>query len=239
MSLTKVEFIHSATSLLHETQYSCQSKTDVVLLCFKHCLYPIKQLPAFLSALQASNEDIRIARYIVTHKKQLLLAREGHPSASIPGHQHMTDSSILAAGRIFFNAQGEIVGLSNESEDFPTLALQSMLWPVLILHFMHVPLTTPFLVIPYADTQTGDVHLLHQFELTLTDRFNITSLLPESFCHNLIAANQHETTLIRKQKQNLHSHKYALNREVLFQRSPHRQPHYHEEVPVLPVECSC
>ena len=200
-SLTKTELINnSAVSLALETQYSCHT-TRAPRDTFKHTLYPIKQLPAFQTALQASRDgDKRIAQYIVTNKKQMLIAREGTPSASIPGHQDMDNAPVLAAGHIFFNAAGEVVGLSNESDDFKALEVDSMLWPVIILNLLKIPLATPFIIIPSTLDldKTDSISTTGEFELTLTDRLTLTENLSSNLREDILKANQNDMIITRE-----------------------------------------
>lgn len=192
--MSKDNFLQSVESLNIQTRYTCPSRPPS--RPYKHHLYPVKQFPALHTALHAKKDnDVRIIQYIVTPQKKLLLAQEGPSSAFIPTHKEMMTNpalikaSVLAAGYLFLNTSGEIIGISNESDDFVDLNLQSLLYPVAILHLMNAPIAKTFSVIP-TDT--------HQFELTLEDRQTIVETLPLSLIKAILAANQDPKVIVRE-----------------------------------------
>lgn len=239
-SLTKTELIdNSTTSLALDAQYIC-NKTPVSRDAFKHLLYPIKQLPAFRTALQASSDDDkRIAQYVVTNEKKLLIAREGTPSASTPGHRDMSHGPVIAAGHIFFNAAGDVVGLSNESDDFEELTVHSMLWPVLILHLTNTPLATPFIIIPSIIDKHG-FNTPGEFELTRADRIQLADKLAPSLSQALLETNQDDVIITREHGSKKHHLSQAnapmsSNREIFFPFK--KQQKTNHDVGLTAIEC--
>ena len=236
-SLTKAELIdHSATFLAHRTHY-ISHKAPFPRETFKHFLFPVKKL----SALQTNrhDDDKRIAQYVVTTQKTLLIAREGTPSSSTPSHQDMSHGHVLAAGHIFFNAANEVVGLSNESDDFEELSVHSMLWPVLILHLTGTTLATPFILIPSVIDNDG-FNTSGEFELTRADRIMLTEKLSPRFCQAIQNANQAEAIIIREHLSKKHlvstaNTPHSSHREIFF---PFKKQQTNSETRLAAIEYS-
>jgi hypothetical protein len=211
--MSKDIFIHSAESLNQETPYTCASRPPS--RPYKYHLYPIKLISALNTVLQARKDnDTRLIQYIVSPQNELLLTQEGPPSTFIPTHKEMklkptsTKVSVLAAGYLFLNSAGEIIGISNESEDFKEQSLLSLLRPVAILHIMKAPIAKNFSVIP----NTPDTH---QFELTAEDRQEIVEKLPLNFIKVMLAANQ-KTKVITREPAPSTKVMLGAHREILF-----------------------
>lgn len=193
--MSKDNFIQSAESLNIKTRYTCPSRPPS--RPYKYHLYPVKQISTLHTALQAKKDnDVRIIQYIVTSQKKLLLAQEGSSSTFTPTHKEMminparVKATVRAAGYLFLNTCGEIIGISNESEDFSNLSRESLLYPVAILHLMNAPIAKTFSVILTSDTD--------QFELTLEDRQTIVDKLPLNLIQEMLAANQSTKVIVRK-----------------------------------------
>ena len=147
--LTKADFLKNVSYLKTETRaldvnHASRQSHDV----FRFSLYPISQLNKFQHwVLSTTNDDKRIAKFVVTKAKTLLIAQEGKASHLIPRHRDMAKDGALAAGFIFFNLNGQVIGVSNESDDFKDQALQRMLWPLIIMLTKGVPLAPLITVI--------------------------------------------------------------------------------------------
>jgi len=237
--MSKDIFIRSAASLHQEMPYTCRSRPPSRL--YKYHLYPIQLLQTLHAALQARKDnDVRLIQYVVTPQNELLSAQEGSPGMFIPTHKEMNlkantaaKASVLGAGYLFLNASGEIIGISNESDDFKAQSLLSLLWPVSILHLMKAPIAEIFSIIP----NTTDTH---QFELTTQDRQDLVEKLPLSLIKAILAANQKTKVMTREPTP---SSKIMLGAhpEVLFT-SPHRSTGFviesHEESYSPVIECA-
>jgi hypothetical protein len=155
-----------------------------------------------------------LIQYVVSPQNELLLAQEGIPSTFIPTHKEMklkTTSatvSVFAAGYLFLNSAGEIIGISNESDDFKEQDLLSLLRPVSILHILKAPVAKNFSVIP-STLET------HQFELTAENRQEIVEKLPLNCIEAMLTANQ-KTKIITREPTSSAQIMQGVRREVLF-----------------------
>ena len=140
--LTKAEFLENVSFLKKDTQeLDLKHSSRQHLEAFRFSFYPISQLNKFQRwIITTTNDDKRIAKFVVTKDKTLLIAQEGKAGHLIPRHGDMAKHGALAAGFIFFNPSGEVIGVSNESDDFKDHTLQRMLWPLIILLTKGVPL---------------------------------------------------------------------------------------------------
>ena len=189
--LTKTELIRQfKQSLVDKIQYG-STLPQPLRDTSKHQIYSVEQLSVLQSSLHNSGvDDARLAKYVVTHKKKILLARAGERSASIPGHVDMSSGPMLAAGYIFFNDFGDITGLSSEVTDlilernnptvFNELNMHSMLWPVLILSLAKMPMAESFSLI----SSHGEL------ALTSAERTALINAIPLTLGRALVKANQ-------------------------------------------------
>lgn len=189
--LTKTELIRQfKQSLVDKIQYESTHPLPIRDTS-KHQIYSVEQLSALQASLQNSGvDDGRLAKYVISHKKKMLLARAGERSASIPGHVDMSSGPMLAAGYIFFNDSGDVTGLSSEVTElilepnnptvFNELNMHSMLWPVLILSLAKIPMAESFSLI----SSHGEL------ALTSAERSALISTIPLTLGRALVKANQ-------------------------------------------------
>lgn len=214
---SKDSFILNATSLTAQ-RYTCPTRPPS--RPYKHHLYPVTQVSALITAIQARKQetDIRFIQYVVTPQKKILLAQAEGSDAFIPTHQSMaymnlgqTNSSVLSAGFIFLSPEGKIMGISNESQDFPNQSLESILWVVAGLYVLNVPTEENLSIIPNTPNTM-------QFLLTTADRQIILEQLPYNTIRMLIAAHQDSKVIIRQEPQKI---LLTQHRTILFPINPY------------------
>lgn len=197
--MSKDNFIRSAALLTSQIHYTCPSRPPS--RPYKHHLYPASQFSALLTALQArkNENDIRYIQYVVTPQKKILLAQAEGNSAFIPTHKSMaytnfaqTQAAVLSAGLIFLSPEGKIMGISNESVDFPHLSTESILWVVAGLHVLNVQMEENLSIIP------NTPHTM-QFILTPQDRQHILEQLPLSVIPTFIEAHRESQVIIHQE----------------------------------------
>jgi hypothetical protein len=190
--LTKAEFLKNVSYLKTETKsldvnYSSRSHHDA----FRFFLYPISQLNKFQHwILTTTNDDKRIAKFVVTKDKTLLIAQDGKASHLIPHHGDMAKHGALAAGFIFFNLNGEVIGVSNESDDFKDQSLQRMIWPLIILLTKGVPLAPLITVINHDP--------IMQLHITKNDLDQMITYLSEDLRASIENANNISDVIIHE-----------------------------------------
>lgn len=90
----------------------------------KYVIHTMNTLAELLGEERKSNnEKIIIIRWVLTPEGELLLAKEGAPTSTIPAHFAMTglshDSAVCkASGNAGFDKEGNLVFLSHKSGDF-------------------------------------------------------------------------------------------------------------------------
>lgn len=196
---SKDEFIEAAKLLNYQQRVTCPLGSPPELY-YKHHIFPVKLLSLLLTTLQAKpDHDERSIKFIVNQLKKLLLAQAGAPGTYTPSHSDMTASvmkpSVLSAGVVYLDPQGQILGLSNENDNFE-ISIKSLLWPLAILHLMNVPLTSNLSIIGKDATP---------FELNVGDREDIISLLPLQTLQLLLHANRDAKVMVREGAYNRNS----------------------------------
>ncbi len=196
---SKDEFINAAKSLHYQLRVTCPLGSPPELY-YKHHIFPVKLLSLLLKTLQAKpDHDERSIKFIVNQLKKLLLAQAGTPGTYTPSHSNMTSSvmkpSVLSAGVIYLDPQGQILGLSNENDNFD-VSVKSLLWPLSILHLMNVPLSSNLSIIGKDETP---------FELTIKDREDIIDHLPLQTLQLLLHANRDTKVMVREGAYNRNS----------------------------------
>jgi hypothetical protein len=133
-------------------------------------------------------------RYLVTPNMQILFAKEGQLSKSIPGHRHMADT-CLAAGNIFFSKDySRFTLITHDSGDFKPNA-NSLLWPLIILSLCSAAscpaLDTGYITIKLSEhIENLETTLVHHTQETLSKAL-ITKFTPvsEEIKEHIIAVN--------------------------------------------------
>lgn len=134
-------------------------------------------------------------RYLVTPNMQMLFAKEGQLSKTIPGHRHMADT-CLAAGNIFFSKDySRVTMITHDSGDFQPNA-NSLLWPIIILTLCSAPSCPAFdtenIVIKLSEymQERFKMTLVHRTQETLSKAF-IREFIPfsEEMKKQIIAVN--------------------------------------------------
>lgn len=210
--LTKANFLKKVSYLKTETKsldvnYASPSRHDV----FRFSLYPISQLNKFQHwILTTTNDDKRIAKFVVTKNKTLLIAQEGKASHLIPHHGDMAKHGALAAGFIFFNLNGEVIGVSNESDDFKNQSLHSMLWPLIILLTKGVPLAPLITVINHDP--------IMQLHITKNDLEQMITDLSDNLRASIEKANNISDVIIHEKLLPTPYHLYNMLNSPLFKK---------------------
>lgn len=103
-------------------------------------LYPVQCFDDLVSVLQHLPFDEEFAHhkyqaeFVVTPAMTLYFARAGGPSSTLPSHMQMSEN-VLSAGQIMFsNDFTQIVGLGQQSQDFPFSYSGHYMWPLAILN---------------------------------------------------------------------------------------------------------
>ena len=232
--LTKAEFLKKVSYLKTETKslnvnHASRSRYDV----FRFSLYPISQLKKFQHwILTTTNDDKRIAKFVVTKNKTLLIAQEGKASHLIPHHTDMAKHGALAAGFIFFNLNGEVIGVSNESDDFKDQALQRMLWPLIILLTKGVPLAPLITVINHDP--------IMQLHITKSDLDQMIADLSHDLRSSIEKANNISDVIIHEKLLPTPYHLYNMLNSPLFKKNIYARPNIEENESVAckqKIEC--
>ncbi len=190
---SKDEFIDAARLLSPQVRSTCPIGPSPELY-YKHHIFPVKLFSLLLTTLQAKpDHDERSIKLIVNLQKKLLLAQAGPHGTYVPSHKNMASSlmkpSVLSAGLMYLGPQGEVIGLSNENNDFE-LSVKSLLWPLIIMHLMNnVPIDGSLSIIGSHGAS---------FELTLTDREDIIENLALQTLQSLLHANRDTRVIIRE-----------------------------------------
>jgi len=113
-----------------------------------YAIYPLTQLDTFITALkklacstdsESDDENAHSMRFVVTADKQILFAREGVVSASIPRHEEIR-GKCLAAGKIVFSQDYKSIIKVNHCSGGFCPKFSSLVWPLAILAQMRAPL---------------------------------------------------------------------------------------------------
>jgi len=148
----------------------------------KTILYPLNQLKTM-----PLGDDKRSTKYIVKPDKRMLLARTNEPER---GHADMSSTEVLAAGYLFLNDQKEIISISNEGPGFEQQSIESLLWPLLILHVKRAFIAETFSII--------DCISQREYTLNSKDRIEIASSLTVPQRKNIEQANSSDGILVRE-----------------------------------------
>jgi hypothetical protein len=111
--------LESAPSFKGDNQKARNSK-----LRGKYVIHTMNTLPELLEEIRkSSSQENIIIRFVLTHKHELLFAREGLPNSTLPPHFAMTglsldSASCRTAGNAAFDKEGNLVFLSHKSGDF-------------------------------------------------------------------------------------------------------------------------
>ena len=89
-------------------------------------IYDLEELPELVETVKQNQHDLESARsphglsirYLITKDKTCIIAKEGAPNATTPGHGQMS-TNCLAAGNLFLDAETHaIIAANHQSGDF-------------------------------------------------------------------------------------------------------------------------
>lgn len=189
---SKDEFVDAAKSLSLQRGASCPIGAPPELY-YKYHIYPVKLFSLLLATLQEKpDHDERSIKFVTSLQKKLLLAQAGSHGTYVPSCRHMVTSvmqpTVLSAGLIYLNPQGEVIGLSHENDSFQ-LSVKNLLWPLIIMHLMNAPMAANLSII-------GENEI--SFELTPADRTQIIENLRLQTLKSILHANRDTHVIIRE-----------------------------------------